>query len=115
MEQSKVIVYARFGTDVTQERINTVKEKIDSFTNMIGSEVMDEQWELLGSGSSSKVIDDIISKCCQERWAILTYDLKTLHEHHSGALSIIDEGADVGVPIFFIEAKSVILTMMNDL
>jgi|DEB0MinimDraft_10_1074344.scaffolds.fasta_scaffold53069_2 hypothetical protein len=115
MEQSKVIVYARFGVDVTQERIDTVKEKIDSFTNMIGTRVMDEHWELLPSGSSSKIIDNIISKCCQERWAILTYDLKTLHEHHSGALSIIDEGADVGVPIFFIEAESVIITMMDKL
>ena len=27
MEQSKVIVYARFGVDVTQDRIDTVKEK----------------------------------------------------------------------------------------
>ena len=115
MEQSKVIVYARFGVDVTQDRIDTVKEKIDSFTKMIGTEIMDEYWELLSPESNSSIIKDLISRCCSERWAILTYDLKTLHEHHSGALSIIDEGADVGVPIFFIEAKSVILTMMNKL
>jgi hypothetical protein len=115
MEQSKVIVYARFGVDVTQERIDTVKEKIESFTKMVDTQIMDEHWELLASGSRSKIIDGIISRCCKERWGILTYDLKTLHEHHSGALSIIDEGADVGVPIFFIEAKSVILTMMTKL
>ena len=111
----KVFMYARFDTDIEQEEVELIKEKLDGFLEMIDAELMGQHWEILQKGGKSRVIHKLIEKCSSKQWGILTYDLKTLHEHHSGALSIISEGDDVGVPIFFIEAESVVQSIFTRL
>lgn len=115
MEQSKVIMYARFGVDVEQEEIDLIKDKMEKFLDMVNAKLVGQHWEILGKNQQSRTIKDIIRKCSRNGWDILTYDLKTLHEYRSGALSIINEGADVGVPIFFIESKSVMQSIFRSL
>ena len=115
MEQPKVIMYARFGVDVDQEYIDLIKQKMDTFLEMVNGKMVGQHWEVLSSGQASTKIHDIIKKCSKNEWNILTYDLKTLHEYHSGALSLVEEGAEVGVPIFFIESKSVMKTIFRRL
>ena len=106
MEQSKVVIYIRFTTDIEQEYVDKIKKEINSFVDMIGAKVMNQYWEVIPNGYNSIKFDAIFNKCISNRWGILTYDLKTLHKHKSGALSILEEGADVGVPIFFVDAES---------
>jgi DNA invertase Pin-like site-specific DNA recombinase len=113
MEQPKVIIYARFSTDVEQEEIDSIKEKMDGFLSMIGAKMMGQYWEIVQKGHSSDKIEEIMSECSKNRWGILTYNLKTLHEHQSGALSIVSEGADMGVPIFFIDPDSALKSIFS--
>lgn len=113
MDKPKVFMYARFGIGVEQEHIDFIKEKLDGFLEMVDAELVGQKWEIIANGAKSEHIHKIIEKCCNKQWAILTYDLKTLHERHSGALSIISEGNVVGVPIFFIEAESVVKSLFS--
>ena len=113
MEQSKVVMYARFGTNVEQSEIDAIKNKMDEFLDMIEAELIGQKWEILAKNQSSKAIYDIIKQCSKNGWAILTYDLKTLHQHHSGAMSLIAEGDDVGVPVYFIEGGAVMQTLFS--
>ena len=106
MEQPKVVIYARFTTDVEQKQVNSVKNRINSFVSMIDAKVVKQSWEIVQKGASSKKFDSLLDDCIKNRWGILTYDLRTLHEHRSGALSIVEEGAEMGVPIFFVDAES---------
>ena len=115
MEQPKVVTYARFGIYVEQDYVDMVKLKMDNFIKMIDGKMVDQYWEMLNNGQHSTKIYDIIKKCSINEWDILTYDLKTLHERRSGALSLVEEGAEVGVPIFFIESKSVMKSILNKL
>ena len=115
MEQPEVVMYARFGVDVEQEHVDLIKVKMDNFMEMINGKMVGQCWEVLAPGQSSSKIHDIIKKCSKNEWDILTYDLKTLHECHSGALSLVEEGAEVGVPIFFIESKSVMKSIFGRL
>lgn len=112
MEQPKVVTYARFGVDTEQQKIDFIKKKIDDFLSMINGTLVEQHWEVLPNGRYSTKIYPLIKKCSKNEWDILTYDLKTLHEYHSGALSIVEEGAEVGVPIFFIESKAVMQTIL---
>jgi len=113
MEQPKVIIYARFSTDIEQEEIDSIKEKMDNFLSMIGAKMMGQHWELIRKGGYSDKIDEIMSECIENGWGILTYNLKTLHEHQSGALSIVSEGAEMGVPIFFIDPDSALKSIFS--
>ncbi len=108
-------MYARFGVNVEQDEIDYIKTKMEEFLEMIEAELVGQKWEILAKNQSSKVIHEIIKQCGKNGWAILTYDLKTLHECHSGALSLVEEGAEVGVPIFFIESESVMKTIFRRL
>ena len=113
MEQSKVIMYARFGVNIKQDEIHYIKKKMDDFLVMIEAELVGQKWEILAKHQSSKAIHEIIKQCGKNGWAILTYDLKTLHQHHSGAMSLIAEGDDVGVPVYFIEGGAVMQTLFS--
>ena len=113
MEQSKVVMYARFGVKVEQSEIDTIKNKMEEFLEMIEAELVGQKWEILAKNQSSNSIHEIIKQCGKNGWAILTYDLKTLHQHHSGAMSLIAEGDDVGVPVYFIEGGAVIQTLFS--
>lgn len=115
MEQPKVVMYARFGVDVEQEEIDLIKDKMEKFLEMVNAKLVGQHWEILAQNQQSSKIKDLIKECSKKEWDILTYDLKTLHEYRSGALSIINEGADVGVPIFFIESKSVMQSIFRSL
>ena len=115
MEQSKVVMYARFGVKVEQTDIDTIKNKMEEFLEMIEAELVGQKWEILAKNQSSKAIHEIIKQCGKNGWAILTYDLKTLHQHHSGAMSLIAEGDDVGVPFYFIEGGAVMQTLFSRL
>jgi len=115
MEQSKVVMYARFGVNVKQDEIDYVKKKMDDFLVMIEAELIGQKWEILAKNQSSRAIHDIIKQCSKNGWAILTYDLKTLHQHHSGAMSLIAEGDDAGVPVYFIEGSAVMQTLFSRL
>ena len=113
MEQSKVVMYARFGVNIKQDEIDYIKKKMDDFLIMIEAELVGQKWEILANNQSSNAVHEIIKQCSKNGWAILTYDLKTLHEHHSGAMSLIAEGDDVGVPVYFIEGSAVMKTLFN--
>jgi hypothetical protein len=115
MEQPKVVMYARFGLKVQQEEINQIKNKMDEFLDMIEAELVGQKWEILAKHKNSKAIHEIIKECGKNGWAILTYDLKTLHQHHSGAMSLIAEGDDAGVPVYFIESGAVMQTLFSRL
>ena len=113
MEQPKVVIYARFTTDVDQKQINSVKTKINSFVRMLDAKVVKQHWEIVHKGVSSKKFNPVFDNCIKNGWGILTYDLKTLHEHRSGALSIVEEGAEMGVPIFFVDPESAFISIFN--
>lgn len=113
MEQSKVVMYAQFGVNVEQDEIDTIKNKMDKFLEMIEAELVGQKWEILSKNQNSKAIHEIIKQCGKNGWAILTYDLKTLHQHHSGAMSLIAEGDDFGVPVYFIEGGAVMQTLFS--
>ena len=113
MEQPKVVIYARFTTDVEQKQVNSVKNNINSFVCMLDAKVMKQSWEIIQKGASSKKFDSLFDDCIKNGWGILTYDLKTLHEHRSGALSIVEEGAEMGVPIFFVDPESAFISIFN--
>jgi hypothetical protein len=115
MEQSKVVMYARFGVKVEQTEIDTIKNKMEEFLEMIEAELVGQKWEILAKNQSSNSIHEIIKQCSKNGWAILTYDLKTLHQHHSGAMSLIAEGDDAGVPVYFIEGGAVMQTLFSRL
>jgi hypothetical protein len=115
MKKAKVIMYARFGVNVEQDEIDYIKTKMEEFLEMIEAELVGQKWEILAKNQSSKVIHEIIKQCSKNGWAILTYDLKTLHQHHSGAMSLIAEGDDVGVPVYFIEGGAVMQTLFSRL
>lgn len=115
MEQSKVVMYARFGVKVEQTEIDTIKNKMEEFLEMIEAELVGQKWEILAKNQSSNSIHEIIKQCSKNGWAILTYDLKTLHQHHSGAMSLIAEGDDAGVPVYFIESGAVMQTLFSRL
>ena len=106
MEQFKVAIYARFTVDVNQKDVDEIKKCIDSFAKMIDAKIVKQCWEIVESGYTSSKFDDLFDTCSKNRWGILTYDLKTLHQHRSGALSIIREGSEMGIPIFFVDAGS---------
>lgn len=113
MEQPKVVIYARFTTDVDKSQQNSVKNKINSFVRMLDAKVMEQSWEIVQKGASSKKFNTLFDVCIKNGWGILTYDLKTLHEHRSGALSIVEEGAEMGVPIFFVDPESAFISIFN--
>jgi hypothetical protein len=113
MEQSKVVMYARFGVNIKQDEIDYIKKKMDEFLIMIEAKLVGQQWEILARNQNSRAIHEIIKKCSKNGWSILTYDLKTLHQHYSGAISLISEGEEVGVPVYFIEGDAVIKTLFN--
>ena len=115
MKKAKVIMYARFGVNVEQDEIDYIKTKMEEFLEMIEAELVGQKWEILAKNHSSKSIHEIIKQCSKNGWAILTYDLKTLHQHHSGAMSLIAEGDDVGVPVYFIEGGAVMQTLFSRL
>lgn len=112
MEQPKVVIYARFSTDIEQSEVDTMKDDIGSFIEMIDAKVIKQCWEIIQTGSYSKKLNPLLDDCIKNRWGILTYDLKTLHEHRSGALSIVEEGAEMGVPIFFVDAESAVKSIL---
>jgi hypothetical protein len=113
MKKAKVIMYARFGVNVEQDEIDYIKAKMDDFLEMIEAELVGQKWEILSKNQSSKAVHEIIKQCGKNGWAILTYDLKTLHQHHSGAMSLIAEGDDFGVPVYFIEGGAVMQTLFS--
>ena len=113
MEQPKVVIYARFTTDVDKSQQNSVKNKVNSFVRMLEAKVMEQSWEIIQKGASSKKFNPLFDDCIKNGWGILTYDLKTLHEHRSGALSIVEEGAEMGVPIFFVDPESAFISIFN--
>ena len=113
MEQPKVVIYARFTTDVDKSQQSLVKNKINSFVRMLDAKVMEQSWEIIQKGASSKKFDSLFDDCIKNGWGILTYDLKTLHEHRSGALSIVEEGAEMGVPIFFVDPESAFISIFS--
>jgi hypothetical protein len=113
MEQPKVVIYARFTTDVDQKQINAVKNKINSFARMLDAKVVKQSWEIVQKGASSKKFNPLFDDCIKNGWGILTYDLKTLHEHRSGALHIVEEGAEMGVPIFFVDSDSAFKSILS--
>ena len=113
MKKAKVIMYAQFGMNVEQDEIDYIKAKMDDFLEMIEAELVGQKWEILSKNQNSKAIHEIIKQCGKNGWAILTYDLKTLHQHHSGAMSLIAEGDDVGVPVYFIEGGAVMQTLFS--
>lgn len=113
MEQPKVVIYARFTTSVDKSQQNSVKNKINSFVRMLDAKVMEQSWEIVQKGASSKKFNPLFDDCIKNGWGILTYDLKTLHEHRSGALSIVEEGAEMGVPIFFVDPESAFISIFN--
>tara|TARA_R100000329_G_C7552387_1_gene195198 strand:+ start:163 stop:510 length:348 start_codon:yes stop_codon:yes gene_type:complete len=115
MEQSKVVMYARFGINVSQKEVDYIKKKMDDFLVMIEAELVAQKWEILARNQNSRAIYEIIKQCSKNGWGILTYDLKTLHQHHSGAMSLIAEGDDAGVPVYFIEGGAVMQTLFNRL
>jgi hypothetical protein len=106
MEQFNVAIYARFTVDVDQKDIDQMKEGIDFFAKMIDAKIVKQCWEIVENGYTSSKFDALFDTCNKNRWGILTYDLKTLHQHRSGALSIIREGSEMGIPIFFVDAGS---------
>ena len=113
MKKAKVIMYARFGVNVEQDEIDYIKTNMEEFLEMIEAELVGQKWEILAKNQSSKAIHEIIKQCSKNEWAILTYDLKTLHQHHSGAMSLIAEGDDVGVPVYFIDGGAVMQTLFS--
>lgn len=115
MKKAKVIMYARFGVNVEQDEIDYIKTKMEEFLEMIEAELVGQKWEILAKNQSSNSIHEIIKQCSKNGWAILTYDLKTLHQHHSGAMSLIAEGDDAGVPVYFIEGGAVMQTLFSRL
>ena len=108
-------MYARFGVKVEQTEIDTIKNKMEEFLEMIEAELVGQKWEILAKNQNSNSIHEIIKQCGKNGWAILTYDLKTLHQHHSGAMSLIAEGDDAGVPVYFIEGGAVMQTLFSRL
>jgi hypothetical protein len=80
---------------------------------MLDAKVMKQSWEIIEKGASSKKFDPLFHDCIKNGWGILTYDLKTLHEHRSGALSIVEEGAEMGVPIFFVDSESAFISIFS--
>ncbi len=113
MEQPKVVIYARFTTDVDQKQVNSIKSKINSFVRMIDAKVVKQSWEIVQKGASSEKFNPLFDDCIKNGWGILTYDLRTLHEHRSGALHIVEEGAEMGVPIFFVDSESAFKSILS--
>ena len=109
----KVLMYARFSIDVTQEEVDAIEKKMNEFLKMIDAEMVEQYWEITDRDSTR--IHDIIKDCSKNNWNLLTYDLKTLHKYKSGALSIIREGDEVGVPVFFIDGQTVMEVLMAGL
>ena len=112
-KKSKVFMYARFSIDVNQEEVDAIEKKMNEFLEMIEAEVVEQYWEVTERDSSK--IHDIIKECSKNNWNLLTYDLKTLHKYKTGALSIIREGDEVGVPVFFIDGQTVMEVLMAGL
>tara|TARA_R100000654_G_scaffold2004_1_gene7258 strand:+ start:220 stop:564 length:345 start_codon:yes stop_codon:yes gene_type:complete len=106
MEQSKVIIYVRFNTDLDQEHVDTIKKEMYKFVDMIGAKLINEYWEILYKTTESGVIDYVIDECVRKGCSILTYDLDTLHGYVSGAFSILDEAFKDQVSIFFVDPAS---------
>ena len=106
MEQSKVIIYVRFDTDLDQEYVNETKKELYKFIDMIGAKLVNQYWEILDKNTESGVIDYVIDECMRKGCSILTYDLNTLHGYISGAFSILDEAFKDQVPIFFVDPDS---------
>ena len=109
----KVFMYARFSIDVTQEEVDAIEKKMNEFLKMIDAEMVEQYWEVTERDSTK--IHDIIKECSKNNWNLLTYDLKTLHKYKTGALSIIREGDEVGVPVFFIDGQTVMEVLMAGL
>lgn len=114
MEQSKVVMYARFSPDANQEDVDNVKKEMDLFVSMIDAKLMKQHWEMLPKESESGILDYVIDECMRYGWNIITYDMSTLHGYVSGALSIIHDAAQDHVAIFFIEPKSALKSIMGN-
>ncbi len=109
-EKPKVFMYARFSIDANQEEVDAIEKKMHEFLDMIDADLQGQSWEITERDSAK--IHDIIKRCSKNNWSLLTYDLKTLHKHKTGALSIIREGDEVGVPVFFIDGQTVMEVLM---
>lgn len=112
---NNVYMYAQFSMSISQEDVDIVKQQMDEFLDMIEGNLMGQKWEILGRNQSSKHIHPIIKECSKNGWAILSYDLGSLHPYKAGAMSLIKEAGDVGVPIYFIDSASVMETVMRGL
>lgn len=106
-------MYAQFGMSISQDDVDTVKKQMDEFIEMIEGELVGQKWEILGRNQSSKHIHAIIKECSNKGWAILTYDFKSLHPYKSGAMSLVTEAGELGVPIYFIDGESVMEMVMR--
>jgi hypothetical protein len=106
MEQPKIVTYVRFSVDTDQEEVDRIKNEMNVFVGMIEARVMKQHWELLSKESESGILDYVIDECMRNGWNILTYDLKSVHQYVSGALSIIEDAAEDHVAIFFVDPKS---------
>lgn len=106
MEQHKIVIYCRFKEDVEQEYIDDIKDKMDAFVQMTNASVIRSVWEVIPNGYCSLKFGALLDNCIENGWSMLTYDLSTLHRYKSGALSVIDDAAHSGVPIFFVDSDS---------
>jgi hypothetical protein len=110
---NKVYMYAQFGMNVSQDDVDTIKHQMDEFIKMIEGELVGQKWEMLGSNQSSKHVHNIIKQCGNKGWAILSYDMNTLHHYKAGAMSLIREAGELGVPVYFIDSESVMEMVMR--
>ena len=106
MEQPKIVTYVRFSVDTDQEEVDRIKNEMKVFSGMIEAKVMNQHWEILSENAESGILDYVIDECMRNGWNILTYDLKSVHQYVSGALSIIEDAAEDQVAIFFVDPKS---------
>ena len=112
---NKVYMYAQFDMNVSQNDVDTIKKQMDEFIKMIEGEIVGQKWEMLARNQSSKHIHNIIKQCSNNGWAILSYDISTLHHNKSSSMSLIREAGEAGVPIYFIDSESVMETIMRGL
>tara|TARA_R100000278_G_scaffold92431_1_gene70439 strand:- start:457 stop:801 length:345 start_codon:yes stop_codon:yes gene_type:complete len=113
MEQSKVIIYVRFNTDIDQEYVDNTKKELYKFIDMIGANLVNEYWEILDKNTESGIIDYIIDECMRKDCSILTYDLNSLHGYISGAFYILGEAFKDQVSIFFVDPDSSLKSILH--
>ena len=113
MEQPEIVTYVRFSANTNQEEVDRIKNEMEVFVDMIDAKVMKQHWEILSKNSESGILDYVIDECMRYGWNILTYDLKSIHEYTSGALSILEDAAQDHVAIFFVDPKSALKSIRD--